>query len=69
MRPTFLITLGLLLFNPACRSQSPESVSDTDPILAFLAAHPGKSSLRLVRNDTVLANYHADRVMPLASTP
>ena len=68
MRPTFLITLLLLLFTAACQSQSPESASDDDPILAFLAAHPDKSSMRLVRNDTVLADFRADRVMPLAST-
>ena len=42
--------------------------SDGDPILAFLSAHPDKSSMQLVRNDTVLADFHADRTMPLAST-
>ena len=68
MRQTFLITLLLLLFATACQSQLPEPASDGDPILAFLAAHPDKSSMQLVRNDTVLADFHADRTMPLAST-
>ena len=68
MRQTFLITLLLLLFATACQPQSPEPASDGDPILAFLSAHPDKSSMQLVRNDTVLADFHADRVMPLAST-
>lgn len=36
--------------------------------LEFLQQHPGDASLQIFRNDQSLVSYHADRIMPLAST-
>lgn len=70
MQRISLIALLVLLFGFSCDSQTPEppSTANTDAILSFIENNPGRSSLRLVRNDTVLADFNARRVMPLAST-
>ena len=37
-------------------------------VLNFLKENPDKSAIRLVRNDTVIAERNPDKIMPLAST-
>lgn len=39
-----------------------------EKVLDFIKNNPSKTSILLVRNDTVLAKHNADKVMPLAST-
>lgn len=37
-------------------------------VLEFIKDNPNKSAIKLVRNDTILANINSDKMMPLAST-
>jgi D-alanyl-D-alanine carboxypeptidase len=37
-------------------------------VMDFIRKYPDKASLRIVRNDTVIADFRPDRMMPLAST-
>ena len=57
-----IIWVSLVLISLQARSQS------ADSLLRFIAANPAKSSLYLVRNDTVMAKLNEQVLMPLAST-
>lgn len=39
-----------------------------DKVLSFIKTNPEKSSILIVRNDTIFANRNINKVMPLAST-
>ncbi len=39
-----------------------------NPVLEFIRNNPEKSSLKLIRNGEVVADYYSNRMMPLAST-
>ena len=41
---------------------------DKDFVLEFMKKNPERSSIKLVRNDTVFALHNGDKMMPLAST-
>ncbi|MBF8248038.1 MAG: hypothetical protein HW374_838 [Bacteroidetes bacterium] len=42
--------------------------ADEATIIDFIRKYPEKASIRIVRNDSVVADFHSDRMMPLAST-
>ena len=42
--------------------------SDKMVVLNFIKDNPDKASIKLVRNDSVLANINSNRIQPLAST-
>lgn len=44
------------------------SAQQSDSLLAFLKTHPDRSSLYLIKNDTVVARLNEQKMMPLAST-
>lgn len=58
--------LMIALSVPCCLSAQEKTAGDT--YLAFLEQHPGDAALQIFRNDRPLVSYHADRIMPLAST-
>ncbi|MFN3426542.1 MAG: serine hydrolase [Candidatus Thermochlorobacter sp.] len=53
----FIIAAGIYYFSPS-----------ENKILNFIKLNPEKSSILLVRNDTIFASRNVDKVMPLAST-
>lgn len=42
--------------------------ADEAYVIDFIRKYPEKASMRIVRNDSVVADFHSDRMMPLAST-
>ncbi len=40
----------------------------SNPVLDFMRNNPDKSSFKLIRNGEIVADYHSNRMMPLAST-
>lgn len=60
--------IHLLLLLLSLQIQPAYSQDLSENIAHFIKDNPGKSSIYLVRNDTVLADINSDRIMPLAST-
>jgi len=42
--------------------------ADEAYVIDFIRKYPEKASMRIVRNDSLVADFHSDRMMPLAST-
>ncbi|MEK7670169.1 MAG: serine hydrolase [Bacteroidota bacterium] len=42
--------------------------ADEAYVIDFIRKYPEKASIRIVRNDSVVTDFHSDRMMPLAST-
>jgi len=60
------ILFGCLLVVTGCKTNDP--APDKDFVLKFIKENPERSSIKLVRNDTVFALHNGDKMMPLAST-
>ncbi|MCF0065560.1 class A beta-lactamase-related serine hydrolase [Dyadobacter chenwenxiniae] len=60
------IMFGCLLVVTGCKTNDP--TPDKDFVLKFIKENPGRSSIKLVRNDTLFALHNGDKMMPLAST-
>jgi len=60
------VLLGSMLLFIGCKSE--DFTPSEDFVLEFIKENPEKSSIALIRNDTVVALHNGDKMMPLAST-